>query len=485
MKELDVEGVFWPAARPDEQVAGRMTFGTSTGAELALIGSFGSLDEILSERNEPIRILGVAGKRVLTLDDCLRAGSTFETPGVHRERYRPATVLAGAHFDEGEALTFSAVAVQVRHLSHWVRRSGVELSLTEEADDITQIRLTHTPIATSTIETSLGEVELGSTWAVRGDHVVESTIEQGCYLRLRPPEPTTMEELVKACLAVQHLVTLGTDTTAPITSLSFWHPDVTRTLSSGRVVHESIELYARLQGGDVPSEARTRHAHDMLFTLDDLGGVAAVARWLEVSSTFEAVVAALLSHRYMPKMYAENRLQNVVFACETFDRIRFPNRLEPKAGFRRRVSEVMVGAPKEHKPWLRDQLQYSNEPRLRQRLLRLADHAGAAFATLVGDVDGWADAVKDARNRSVHRSTSRSPVDGISLHLLSESAYFLVALCLLRECGASAATLAKIQEHQRLLWLAGQIGEDRARSTTQASGSSSTSTPGGNGSPAS
>jgi hypothetical protein len=49
--------------------------------------------------------------------------------------------------------------------------------------------------------------------------------------------------------------------------------------------------------------------------------------------------------------------------------------------------------------------------------------------------------------------------DAPSLHLLSESVYFLVALCLLRECGASDATLAKIQQHQRFIWLAGRLAE--------------------------
>lgn len=113
--------------------------------------------------------------------------------------------------------------------------------------------------------------------------------------------------------------------------------------------------------------------------------------------------------------------------------------------------------PKEHQSWLREQLQYSNEPRLKQRLLRLAGHAGATFEALVRDVDRWTDLVKDARNRSVHRTRQREATDGPSLHLLSESAYFLVALCLLRECGASDETLAKLQRHQRFIWLGGQV----------------------------
>lgn len=304
MKGLDLEGVFWPAANPDDRTAGRLTFDVSAGGQLDLIGSFGSIDRIFAEQDEPLRILGIGGKRLLTLDDCMKAGSTFETPGIYRERYRPGIILSGAHFDAGEELNFSAVAVQLRHLSHWIERSGVVLEMTEDAaaHEITEIRLTHTPIDMATTATALGQLELGFTWSLRGDHIVESTIEQGCYLRMQPPDVLSLDELVKACMALQHLVTLGVDASAPITSVSLWHPDVAHTLPSGRIVKDTIDVYAQLQGGDVPSDDRHRLVHDMLFTFSDLGGLAGVARWIEVASKFESVVGALLSHRYMPRM---------------------------------------------------------------------------------------------------------------------------------------------------------------------------------------
>jgi hypothetical protein len=58
----------------------------------------------------------------------------------------------------------------------------------------------------------------------------------------------------------------------------------------------------------------------------------------------------------------------------------------------------------------------------------------------------------------IHRSTAEQP-EGLasSLYLLSESTYFLVALCLLRECEVPEATLSKIREHQRFQSLAEQL----------------------------
>jgi hypothetical protein len=164
-------------------------------------------------------------------------------------------------------------------------------------------------------------------------------------------------------------------------------------------------------------------------------------------------------------MYGENRLQTAVFAAETFDRLRFSNQVLPKAIARMRVREILTGTPEAHRPWLRTQLQHSNEPRFKDRLLRLAEHAGATFDALVGNVSTWARAVTDTRNRSVvHRNSAREP-EGLawSLYLLSESVYFLVALCLLRECEAPEMTVQKVQEHRRFMWLAEQLEAEARR----------------------
>jgi Apea-like HEPN/ApeA N-terminal domain 1 len=358
-------------------------------------------------------------------------------------------------------LSFVAITVAMRHLEQWIGQSSVrvDMRIDDASNEIADTTLTIKPIKPSTVATALGELKLEFSWRLGGDHLVESTVRQDCTLRLQPASPVSLDELLKPCLALQHLVTLGVDETAPITALRLAHSEHTRVLPSGEVLHTPIDVYARLEGGDTPVSERRRLPHGMLFTFDDLGGLPAVARWLDVSTRFGPVTGALLGHRYLPRMYGENRLQNAVFAAETFDRLRFPNHVLPKADFRARVDAVVAPVPEDLRTWLREQLRYSNEPRLRDRLKRLADHAGSPFATLVGDVDAWVTLVARTRNQAVvHRNSAKEP-EGLawSLYLLSESAYFLVALCLLRECGAPVATIAKIPGHRRSQWLSEQL----------------------------
>ena len=70
------------------------------------------------------------------------------------------------------------------------------------------------------------------------------------------------------------------------------------------------------------------------------------------------------------------------------------------------------------------------------------------------DVPWWATLVAKRRHSSAHRALSQS---GSPLHLLSESVYFLIVICLLRECKVPEVTLTKMTEKPRFLLLASQI----------------------------
>ena len=63
---------------------------------------------------------------------------------------------------------------------------------------------------------------------------------------------------------------------------------------------------------------------------------------------------------------------------------------------------LIRAVPKEYRQWLGNQLQYSNEPRLRNRLSEMTEYVGSAFATLCDDPDSWVTVVTESRNRLTH-----------------------------------------------------------------------------------
>ena len=99
VKGLDLEGLFWPPDRPDRKMAGRLRFNPTDGAILSIIEPSLSLDSLgVQLDDDGIRLLGIAGSHVLTLDQCYLFGISHEFNGMVQRRYRVAVILSGAHY---------------------------------------------------------------------------------------------------------------------------------------------------------------------------------------------------------------------------------------------------------------------------------------------------------------------------------------------------------------------------------------------------
>jgi hypothetical protein len=198
----------------------------------------------------------------------------------------------------------------------------------------------------------------------------------------------------------------------------------------------------------------------ILFPFSAIGGLPTIARWVKVARQYQTVVGSLLSIRYAAGLYTENRFNNVISAAESFHRLRFSNELRPKDEYKQFVSELVKLVPKEHRGWLNNQLQFSNEPRLKSRLAEMATYAGEAFTALYDDPDAWVQVVTESRNRLTHHDKDRA-IDFKSgdLHFITESVFTLVMLCLFRECEMDDKALTAIAESGSIRFLRAKLTE--------------------------
>ena len=261
MEELDIDGLFWLAGQQDEKVAGRLKFDAANGAELNLIGAFHGLpssgthdlQDVFSPKSEPSRILGVAGKQLLTLDRCMHGGTSMGTLDIVRERFFPEVILSGAHFEEDEPLEFSAVHFELRHLEHWVWKSGIQTNIESDGTGrgISEIQVSFTPLPKSVLTTDIGILELEHTFGFRPDPIIETTITQGCSIGMRFVKPYPLEDAIKVGSTLQDLLTVGVHSPSRFKKVMLSHPDLVRTLPSGREVTDLIYVYAQFRGSNI------------------------------------------------------------------------------------------------------------------------------------------------------------------------------------------------------------------------------------------
>lgn len=465
MITMEDDGLFWLPEEPDRRVAGHLRLDRDAGGELVLIGKFGDPSDFTDD-DEPERyprILGVAGKRTFTLEDCLIINSTFMSVSGESRRLVIARALIGAHFGHDEELRFTAIAVETNHLHEWVGRSGLERSMQTEGNRLTGAQLNYKLPDTESVEIENGQLSLGFTYAWSGDDLKRTVLDQGSFLKLDMQEMVDLDgDLMEFVGAVRDLITIGVDSPSETSAIHLWHPDLIDNLD-GQEVQRSINLWFK-RGGNAKIKERILQ-HQMLFSYRQVGGISGIANWLSVYQRYRPVLGALMGSRYVNNMFTENRFQNMVNAAETFHRLRFSNQLRPKREYRAFRRSLVEYVPEEHRSWLSEQLQFGNEPRLKTRLKEMAEYAGTPFAVLVADTEKWCETVKAIRNRLTHRDKDSSAVaDSTTLYWLSESAFFLVVLCLLKECSFGGEVSEGIINNQRFQWTAERVEEVLANS---------------------
>ncbi|MFD8308094.1 HEPN domain-containing protein [Streptomyces sp. NPDC059690] len=460
MVSFEDDGVFWLPSSPDEDLIGRIKYDPAEGAELTVFGRFSSG---LSHS----RIHGVAGGREFTLDGCWSKSYTLKGPGVDVEKFVVRRAFSGAQFSSETPLEFDRVAATFDQLAPWVRRSKPEITVDSpnpnDWSDAQSVNI-HFPIPPNeTVELDSLKLSLSTSWKTKSDSLTEASVYQEPYLEIHYKEAMDLDHILMDINGIQDLITLAIDAPCVPTGIDLWRPDITRETRSGELKPRKIGLHVANLAEHVRLSGHQSRAK-FLFHFADVGGLSTVGSWLAVSRQYRLVVGALLTLRYSERLYGENKFSNVLMAAESFDRMRFPNEVRPRTEYRSHRRKIVKMVRRSIGPntsdWLNDQLVHSNEPRLRQRLVRLADYAGRGFCDVAGDPAEWAAVATGVRNRLTHHDEKQPlnirPGD---LQYLAESVYTAVMLCLLRECGINGATLDQFKDSDGAIFLKEKLQE--------------------------
>ena len=214
---------------------------------------------------------------------------------------------------------------------------------------------------------------------------------------------------------LQDLVTLGTGRIASFDVLTLLHPDASRERVTGENIRVPFELLAQWTVSD--SDEPTRSHHEMFFTLEDLGGLDGVARWLDVAATHRTSLDRLMATRYAHRSYLADKYLNRLVSLEAFDR---------EAG---------------------------HSGTYLQRLRRCVEYAGVPISDLVPDTNAWTKRLKDDRNDLAHHLAELARQVSSDQLFLSESAFWLYVICLLRRAAAPEAVFGRISRTQQFQFL--------------------------------
>jgi hypothetical protein len=455
MQPLDTTGTFWLPGPNHIKQHGRLVFDPKDGAKLYLadalaeLAANGEMDE--KDGGTRPRILGVVDEanysRPVTLIDC---------GWMNRKKYFVNSILIGGHFEDDEQTVFESVIIRLRDAAPWANKNAitVEVDSAVEGVDRREMVCRLDRPAESKARFDRGEVKLDFRWSRQDVELESFKVSQWPEFVIEYDQMTSLVGVIHDAGNLYNLSSLCTDRADSFDSVCVYRSDYPERVLSGDPVpgtRRKIELKARLGDPTQRAEAERLSADDVLVPLDDLGGMRAVAAWLDKAPTMMHIVGSLLTMR-SEGIYREDRFLNISSAAEGLHRATVRGSYLAPSAFKRLRRQIREkGVPAEHHAWFSDVMAHANDPSLERRLRELSGEVEGIIHSLVGnDVDAWIRAIKKARNNLTHLDEGREVFDGADLYLLAESLFHVTRLCLLQRIGLGVEYLPQIAKSIRM-----------------------------------
>jgi hypothetical protein len=454
MRKIDELGVFWVDGHEDNNLQGRLRFNPEDeGITLSLIGTFDTVP--LNDTGEQLRILGWIGTKKVTLDRCYCTGTYPRSPGIAESKYRANEMLLGHHTSEPSP-QFKSASASLSDLENWIGQTGIsreiESKSTEKSSPIITYQLK--PLGETSCEFSRGVVSLHFYWSTSGNPLNSVTLKHWPVLNITYNEELPLKEIQKDIGLLESLITLCTGKSTDIDSLVLRHPDIKVEMLSGEpgLNEQAIEFFAPQLRYTDPADRKPTDQHRMLFTYDEIGGIATIAKWLDTAPRFRRALNSLMSVWRAKQMFTENRFLNVTFAAEAFHRITQGGSYMGEEEFQRLLHIYTESTPEEHRQWLLGRIAYGNDLPLGKRLRQLAARSAPVTRPLIKNKGQWAHLLAQVRNELTHVGENSRSFGGTELFFLAESVVSVVRVCMLLECGVDPESLRSKSDSYALNW---------------------------------
>ncbi len=418
---LTEHGLFWLSNNEQKKLWGTLYVDERNEARLE---TFGSLIDPNEEGLHTILGHVSSGQVWVTLVDCFPTNTQYSLGGGQTDWSRQTClvngVVKGIGFEKGEEIAFEQAVLSISSLPKWANPSIVKLGYSKGERGSARVSVSIEDRADESTRVNFGgeEVDISLRFLPRQESkqrgvITRFFVEDHCFLIIERSDGSKMslKSILSVGKAIQDLLSVCCNETPIVTGLSVHHEIAAQ---------RPAKVHVRTWGNDREGKEDRPFA---ALSLEDLGGMVGVARWLEVVEEYGVTVALLTSNWYNESSYNQDKLSRMYVAVEGM-LSRKKNRKRAKI---KNIAE----------------------------LANFVSEAIPGFSDITGRIpEEWATEVREVRNRTISHSDPSMTVvtDGRKMHVMANILYSAGASFLLREIGMGARQMEKyIQECQRVL----------------------------------
>jgi len=425
MEKFEYKGSWWLPEDPDRKVGGILEFSPDEGIRLKLTYPL-EPDNHLS-LIAPELIFGETEKGKVTLYHCLETKRKISSNKIATSEIVGQIVALGSHVDFKKDV-FSSMRAESPELDFWTpfgwvalphRRAKNEFCIRCYIPDKLDACLNDgTKVAL--------EVRIERSWTLVP---AEVRLRRKTFVNVTPASPSPFERCLGLLQTMLDLVSLGLS-----------RPAIPSEIVGVLKPQEEVEIvYKPIKHS---SNKALLNPFQTLFTCADISDHfdEFIRRWFDLSDRLRPVLNLYLATLYAQEMYVESYFLNIIHALEAYHRLAMGGQDLPEDEHQKRVSEIINSAPSQWRQWLKEQLKYSNEKRLRSRLMEICETSQSITKKLIGSkkkVKHFISQVVDTRNYLTHYDPAyaEKAVHGRQLFYLTQRLKVLLECCLLRELG--------------------------------------------------
>jgi len=446
IEELEIKGLWWLPENPNFRLPGTLTFSPYKGFSLELQGSF-------SERNiffRPDIILGFSnlGKEI-TLYNCFVRKYRFNLAGIPETVFSANFGFIGAHFAQLSDIKFKRISVKYNYLDEWLNINGFNITFKSEEISVEIKYKLPSPIEIN-LKNGL-KILLEFRVCLPSLSIVqtEACVKQQSFLTIESPEEMTFDIFHGYIYIFQSLFSLFTsEVVYPVKILGYFG-------KTKRNDYEPVEIIYQIASSLSNKVNKSLLPHDMLcpYAFIKERVVEVFNNWLEKSILLKPVYDLYFAIVYSSDLPLEFKFLSIVMALEVYHRRMVSNEDIPANEHERKIKEILSNTPEQYKNWLKEKLEYSNEPSLRKRIKEIYGMLeNICYVTnLIPNKKDFVNKVVNTRNYFVHydQSLENEASKGPELYWLIQQIKILVEICLLKELCFSDSEVDNILSKSR------------------------------------
>ena len=306
MDKQKEQGLFWLSSNPGEKVDGAITLDDEHGTMLTAYGQLG-LFNLKSEEQQIIH--GVLTGGHIKLVNCFptnqrttigKFASTGETTWHCQFAFR------GDKYCGDVPNRIRSVEADIELLGGWTLGfEGIQLA----EDGLSLTWSASQPDEAARWDLGVVDVrqDIRSSGKVSGHAVESATVRANTSVRISFDEPQSWETVMGTVVDLQALVSIAKGEAV--------HVERTSIVEEG-----APEARLRASYRPVLRRSARQIPHSELFTMQELGGVEGIARWLNVLHDRESLITALLVDRYRQPAFITDRISHLLIASEAYQR---------------------------------------------------------------------------------------------------------------------------------------------------------------------